>query len=120
AEEKNIKLVVAHYRRAQPIFGKIKQLVKEKAIGEIRLVKLDLAKKSLTAEELLVPKNAWRVDASVAGGGLFHDLAPHQLDLMYYFFGGAEKVSGISLNQAGLYATDDIVGGNILFKNKIL
>jgi len=120
AEEKNIKLVVAHYRRAQPLFNKIKQLVAEKAIGDIRLVKLDLAKKSLTKDELLLPKNAWRVDASISGGGLFHDLAPHQLDLMYYFFGEAEKVSGISLNQAGLYASDDIVAGNILFKNKIL
>jgi len=120
AEENNIKLVVAHYRRTQPLFIKIKQLVKEKAIGDIFLVKLDLAKRSLTKEELLAPKNAWRVDAGVAGGGLFHDLAPHQLDLMYYFFGEAEKVSGISLNQAGLYASDDIVAGNILFKNKIL
>ena len=120
AEEKNIKLVVAHYRRAQPLFNTIKQLINEKAVGDIRLVKLDLAKKSLTKDELLLPKNAWRVDASIAGGGLFHDLAPHQLDLMYYFFGEAEKVSGISLNQAGLYASDDIVAGSILFKNKIL
>src|SRR4029079_7916541 len=47
AEENNIKLVVAHYRRTQPLFIKIKQLVKEKAIGDIFLVKLDLAKRSL-------------------------------------------------------------------------
>ena len=33
----------------------------------------------------------------VAGGGLFHDLAPHQLDLMYYFFGEAESVNSISI-----------------------
>jgi len=27
----------------------------------------------------------WRIDPSISGGGLFYDLAPHQLDLMYYF-----------------------------------
>lgn len=120
ADEKNVKLVVAHYRRAQPLFNKIKHLINEKAIGDIRLVKLDLAKRSVTNEDMQNPGRAWRVDTSIAGGGLFYDLAPHQLDLMYYFFGDAEKVSGISLNQAGLYASDDIVAGNILFRNKIL
>ena len=37
------------------------------------------------------PGRAWRVDKSVAGGGLFNDLSPHQLDLMYYFFGEPGK-----------------------------
>ena len=120
ANEKNIKLVVAHYRREQPMFKKIKQLLSEKSIGDIRFVRLEFLKKSLTKEELLVPKNAWRVDAAIAGGGLFHDLAPHQLDLMYYFFGETDKVNGIALNQQELYNADDIVSGNILFKNGVL
>ena len=50
AEEKNVKLVVAHYRRAQPFFKKIKQLINEKAIGDIRFAKLELYKKSLSKE----------------------------------------------------------------------
>ena len=120
ANEKNIKLVVAHYRREQPMFKKIKHLLAEKSIGDIRFVRLEFLKKSLTKEELLVPKNAWRVDAAIAGGGLFHDLAPHQLDLMYYFFGETDKVNGIALNQQELYNADDIVSGNILFKNGVL
>jgi len=119
ANEKNVKLVVAHYRREQPMFKKIKQLLAENIIGDIRFAKLEFFKQSLTKEELLVPKNAWRVDAAVAGGGLFYDLAPHQLDLMYYFFGGADTVNGIAINQQQLYNADDIVSGNILFKNGI-
>ncbi len=71
-------------------------------------------------EELELPKNAWRVDTSIAGGGLFHDLAPHQLDLMYYFFGIAENASGFSTNQSHLYNADDVVSGNILFKTGVL
>ena len=120
ANEKNIKLVVAHYRREQPMFKKIKQLLAENTIGDIRFIRLELYRKSLTKEELQVPKMAWRVDPEVAGGGLFHDLAPHQLDLMYYFFGEADKTTGTSLNKEGLYNADDIVAGNIVFKNGVL
>src|SRR5215471_11186905 len=36
AAEKNIKLCVAHYRRAQPLFNKVKQLLDEGAIGNVR------------------------------------------------------------------------------------
>jgi predicted dehydrogenase len=113
------KLAVAHYRREQPLYKRIKQLLADKAIGETRLARLSLYKAPLTSHELATDKTAWRVDPALAGGGLFHDLSPHQLDLMYYFFGEVEKVNGISGNQAGLYAADDIVSGNILFKNGV-
>jgi len=120
AKEKKLKLVVAHYRNAQPLFNGIKQLLNEKAIGDVRFVKSELYKPSLSVSELEIYKNAWRVDPNIAGGGLFHDLAPHQFGLMNYFFGEAEKVSGISLNQGDLYKADDMVAGNILFKNGVL
>jgi len=120
ANEKKLKLVVAHYRNAQPLFNRIKQLLNEKVIGDVRFVKSELYKPSLSASELEIPKNAWRVDPNIAGGGLFHDLAPHQFGLMNYFFGEAQKVSGISVNQGDLYSADDMVAGNILFKNDVL
>ncbi|MES1198161.1 MAG: Gfo/Idh/MocA family oxidoreductase, partial [Chitinophagaceae bacterium] len=120
AKEKNIKLSVAHYRREMPLFKKIKQLLAEKRIGDIRFVKLDLYKKSVSKEEMAIPMRAWRVNAAVAGGGLFHDLSPHQLDLMYYYFGEIDKASGFAVNQEQLYNADDIVLGDILFKSGVL
>ena len=120
AKEKNLKLVVAHYRNAQPLFNRIKQLLNGKVIGDIRFVKSELYKPSLSAPELEIPKNAWRVDPAIAGGGLFNDLAPHQFGLMNYFFGEAARVCGISLSQDDLYNADDMVAGNILFKNGVL
>lgn len=119
AAEMNGKLVVAHYRRAQPLFQKIKDLLTEKVIGEIRFARLACYKKSLSPEELKIEKTAWRVDPALAGGGLFHDLAPHQLDLMYHFFGEIDKARGFANNQAALYAADDMVAGNILFKSGV-
>ena len=120
AKENKVKLSIAHYRRAQPFFKKIKELLDDKAIGEISVVQLSYFKESLSAAELKMPGIRWRVDKAISGGGLFHDLAPHQLDLMYYFFGEVQEVNGISFNQEKAYTADDIVGGNILFKNGVL
>ena len=119
AKKLNIKLTVAHYRREQPLFKKIKQLLDDKVIGEVRLARLKFYKPAMSKDELALPKNAWRVDPAIAGGGLFHDLAPHQLDMMYHFFGEAETINGIAVNQAGNYNANDLVAGNILFKNGI-
>src|SRR5256714_3301293 len=120
AKENNTKLSVAHYRREQPMFKKIKELVTENAVGEIKFVNLKYLKSALSASDLQVPKTKWRVDPNIAGGGLFHDMAPHQLDLMLYFFGDIQKACGLSANQEDLYPADDIVAGNILFKNGVI
>ncbi len=120
AKEKNTKLCVAHYRRAQPFYNKIKQLIDDKTIGDTRYARLELYKRPVTQEYLTMPHPDWRLNESIAGGGLFNDLSPHQLDLMYYFFGDTEKASGYSANQLRLYAADDIVAGNIVFKNGVL
>lgn len=120
ASAKNIKLVVAHYRRAQPFFLKIKQLLTDKIIGEIRFVRLDYFKTLLTPDALKKEQNAWRLNPAIAGGGLFHDLAPHQLDLMRFFFGEAKHISGTALNQGGNYSADDMVTANIHFKSGVL
>ena len=120
ATETNTKLVVAHYRREQPFFKKIKQLLDDKVIGESKLVNLQYHKKALTPVALQDNRNKWRVDPKMSGGGLFHDLAPHQLDLMYYFFGDAGIVNGLTFNQGGFYSADDTVSGNIIFKNGVV
>ncbi|MGF2411348.1 Gfo/Idh/MocA family protein [Ferruginibacter sp.] len=119
AATNNVKLTVAHYRREQPYFKKIRQLINEKAIGDILLVRLELYKPSLTADQLSTNHHAWRVDPAIAGGGLFHDLAPHQLDLMYHWFGPVQKQTGLAANQANHYAADDLVTGSILFKSGV-
>jgi predicted dehydrogenase len=120
ARDKNVKLSIAHYRRAQPYFNKIKELIRNNTIGKIRFIQLDLYKKLLSQEELVLPGNRWRVDPQMSGGGFFHDLAPHQLDLMYYFFGTVQTVKGISVNQSEVYNADDVVAGNILFKSGVV
>ncbi len=120
ANEYNQKLVVAHYRREQPIFKKVRELLNEKTIGEVRVVNLMCYKKPLTEQELSNTRVGWRVNSAISGGGLFNDLAPHQLDLMIYFFGEVASAVGTATNQAHLYDTDDVVAGNILFKSGVM
>lgn len=116
----NAKVSVAHYRRAQPFFKKIKSLLEEKVIGEVLFAHLVFLEPPLTPEALADPRIAWRVDPETSGGGLFHDLAPHQLDLATYFFGEVSKIQGISLNQSGNYSADDLVTGTVLFESGII
>jgi len=113
------RLTVAHYRREQPYFKKIKSLLSEGVIGEPRLVSVKLWKTPLSEMDVQDPKVQWRLNPLQSGGGLFHDLAPHQIDILYHLFGEVEQLSGFAVNQARFNEADDLVGGQILFKNKV-
>lgn len=115
----NAKLTVAHYRRALPMFLFVKELLDKKTIGEVRTVQIRMwqgRKPKLIAD---VETN-WRVLPEFSGGGYFHDLSPHQLDLMLYYFGEPEFYSGFSLNQSQTTPADDHVCGLIRFKNGVV
>ena len=112
-----IKLVVAHYRRALPLFLYVKKLLSENHIGPIRFVNITMLK--YAGENSGDPSN-WRVFPELAGAGLFYDLAPHQLDLVFYYFGKALSYNGLATNQAGLYPAEDIVTGVMLLENNIV
>ncbi len=119
SQSTGIKLVVAHYRRALPMFLKVKQLLSEGTIGTIRTVRIGFMQPDKSTK-ITQTANNWRVDPSMAGAGLFYDLAPHQLDLLVYFFGKAINARGMAVNQAGLYSAEDLVTGLALLSNKIL
>ena len=113
------KLSVAHYRRGLAAFQKVKELLVAGAIGTPKLALLRIlqpAKPSFIVET----DTNWRVQPEVSGGGLFHDIAPHQIDLMLHYFGEPIAYEGTSLNQARLYEADDLVNGSILFENNVL
>ena len=115
----DVKLTVAHYRREQPLFLKIKSMLQEKVLGDIRFVQLQMLQ-SKSTDLIASSATNWRIDPAISGGGLFHDLAPHQLDLMVYYFGEVQHSSGIAVHQDGLHTADDLVTGQILFKNGIV
>lgn len=112
AKKRGVKLSVAHYRRQMPIFKKIKELIDTGAIGNT--LSINLVFRQHGSDKL---ENNWRLDPSVSGGGYFHDLAPHQLDLIYYYFKAPVLINGISGNVAHNYKADDAVSCSMLFEN---
>lgn len=116
SKQTGVKMVVAHYRRALPLFIEVKRLIESHAIGKVISVRIEMLKQ---AGGNLNPSENWRIDPNVAGGGYFYDLAPHQLDLVFYFFGSAISYQGKSSNQAGLYQAEDTVSGTMLLENDI-
>lgn len=114
SEETGTKITVAHYRRQQPLFLKIKELLAQKAIGDVRFIDMKMWQPP-QSNIIARTETNWRINPAVSGGGLFYDLAPHQLDLMLYFFGNPLKVSGISFNTSRLNDVDDTTAGQVLF-----
>ena len=98
---------VAHYRRGLPLFHRIKSQIKNNAIGQVRLIHMRVLQ---PPKSKIVTQTAdnWRVNPEISGGGLFHDLSPHQLDIVYWIFGEPSKVSGRSINQSQRYNAADL------------
>lgn len=119
SEEKNVKLTVAHYRNAQPFFREIKKKLSEGSIGNVEKVDLVFNRIAMKEDDLQQPQKAWRIDPAISGGGLFHDMAPHQLGLMLYYFGNVTRVSGTASGSNPLYKAHDRVNGQLVFESGI-
>lgn len=112
------KVSVAHYRRALPLFKTVKQLIADDAIGNIKLVLLKTLQPP--ASKIITQTNDnWRINPEVSGGGLFHDLSPHQLDILYWLFGKPNQVHVQATNQGKTYNAPDNVMVQLSFANDI-
>ena len=117
----NVPLYVAFYRRTLPNILKVKELIDNGSIGNIRSVDISV---QMTIENDIVGTHDhlinWRVDPKVAGGGYFYDLASHQFDALDFIFGPIAEAKGFSENQSKKYKADDITVGVFKFKNGII
>lgn len=114
----SVPLFSAYYRRCLPHFLKVKSLIEEGAIGQVRHVEVRMCKPS---DPPLVANSevAWRVDPNIGVGGYFADLASHQLDALDFLLGPITQAKGFSANQAGLYETPDVVCATWLFESGV-
>ncbi len=113
-----VSLFVAYYRRALQRFLKIKELVDSGAVGTVRFVSITLYQ-PVQPQQMASSNLPWRVLPEIAGGGIFLDLAAHQLDFLDYLLGPIQLVQGFAGNQAGLYPAEDIVTGTFLFESGV-
>lgn len=105
SQEFGVSASVAHYRRGLPVFKKIKSLVESGVIGKPSLI---LSNTLQAPSDKLKAHDYWRTNPAISGGGLFFDLAPHQLDIFYWLFGKPYIVRGFSVNQKSAYEAPDL------------
>ena len=117
-ETADVPLFVAYYRRQLPYFLKVKELIDSGVIGTITMVNLTLIK-SPKADDSDPDKN-WRVNPEISGGGHFHDLASHQLDLLAYFFGDIVNATGMIGNDINRNEAEDTVTASFQFENGLI
>jgi 1,5-anhydro-D-fructose reductase (1,5-anhydro-D-mannitol-forming) len=118
-KEKNVPLFVAYYRRALPKFIKIKEIVENGLLGDIRLVDVRFYRPPLPQDCDSKAFQWWRTNPNISGGGYFFDMASHMIDLLHFFFGKIREVYGNFSNQANLYSAEDIVSTEFVFENGI-
>ncbi|SFL75089.1 Predicted dehydrogenase [Paenibacillus sp. 1_12] len=111
SRQANMPLFVAYYRRQLPRFLKVKELLENGIIGEVRFV--------TTTHLGQFKKSSWRVQPEISGGGLFVDVASHTLDLLDYLLGPIGNVKGFADNQGRHYEAEDIVTGAYQFESGV-
>jgi predicted dehydrogenase len=119
SEESGVPLFVAYYRRALPLFLKVKELVEQGQIGKPLMTTIRLYQRS-TAQEQNSENLPWRVRPEIAGAGIFYDLASHQLDFLDFLFGPVKQVQGQALNLGKLYPAEDTVSADFIFENQVM
>ncbi len=117
----NVPLFPAYYRRALPNILKVKEIIDNKIIGDVRFVNVKI-QKPLNPDIVGASTNPdnWRIFPEVSGGGYFYDLASHQLDALDFIFGPIIEAKGYASNQSSIYPAEDITTGVFRFKNGIL
>lgn len=110
------KLTIAHYRRRLTVFRTVKELLESNTIGHVSLAEITIHQ---SKKANLIAKTAenWRTNPAISGGGYFHDIAPHQIDLMVHYFGEVDSIKAINLDKNRM--SNDIVKGFVQFKNGI-
>ncbi len=117
ASETGVPCFVAYYRRYLPYFLKVKELIQgEKKIGKIIQVQIRLIQPASESDKDK-DNQPWRLQAEVAGGGLFYDLAPHQFDFLHDLLGYILEASGYSSNRGGFYEVEDTVNACFQFED---
>jgi 1,5-anhydro-D-fructose reductase (1,5-anhydro-D-mannitol-forming) len=103
SEQTGKTLGIAYYRRTYPKVQRAKELLKRGAIGKPVLAEL-------TCHSWFDGKDRerrWLIDPEKAGGGPLYDIASHRIDVLNFFFGQPQRVSGHLSNAVHHYAVED-------------
>jgi len=111
-----VRLWVAYYRRAQPRFLLVRDLLAKGRIGRVTSAQVHLSNRLATGEAA----KAWHFDPAIAGGGLLFDVGSHCVDLLDFFLGPIVSVGAFSTNTGGAYSAEDLTVAAFEFSGAVL
>jgi predicted dehydrogenase len=103
-QHRNTPLWVAYYRRALPRFLKVRELLRDHAIGDLTSIHVSIADRLATG----AAASAWRFQRETAGAGLFLDLASHCFDIIDFVAGRITAAAGFAVNSGRSYDVEDV------------
>ncbi len=119
AEKAGIPVFVAYYRRGLEYFKKVKSIIDSETLGKILHINMQQYYPA-RPEDYDRANLPWRVIPEDAGGGYFHDLGCHALDILFHIFGDPLEVSGKASNVAGLYEPEDTLSASLVLPGELL
>ena len=115
-QSRSVLLWVAYYRRALPRFLMVRERLRQRAIGRLTSVHVQVTAPVVTGADA----TNWRVDPATSGAGIFFDLASHCFDLLDFLIGPIARVSGHAINTAGAYPAEDVTAAAFEFASGVL
>ena len=108
AASRGVPVYVAYYRRSLDYFAKVREILDSGSMGRILTLHID---QHFPARPDDYNKKAlpWRVKPNLSGGGYFHDMGCHALDIIFYMLGDPLLVKGSKTNLGGLYMPEDTI-----------
>jgi predicted dehydrogenase len=105
AEERGLLFAVTHNYSAYPMVRHAQQMVREGALGDIRVVQVQYAQDWLAAplEQSGQKQAAWRTDPAKAGGGAIGDIGSHAWQL-------ADTITGLRLESLAAQLSSFVPG----------
>ncbi len=100
AEEKNVPLLVGHFRRHNPVMGAARELLAKGGLGRLVSVNADVT----VCKPEAYFNVAWRTQAG--GGPVLINLV-HDIDALRYLCGEIESIQAVTSNAARGFAVED-------------
>ncbi len=119
AKKAGLPVFVAYYRRSLEYFKKVQSIIDEGSIGKILHINMQQYYAART-EDYDQQNLPWRVIPEDAGGGYFHDLGCHALDILIRIFGDPLEASGKAGNIGGLYEAEDTLSASLVLPGQVL
>ena len=106
---------VGYVNRFSETFVRVKELIDNKVIGDIRRFKSEMFSCTITQSD---DNSGWR-GSRKSGGGAVYEMASHAIDLVNFLIGKPDKIQGSSLNYIYSKNVEDAVSSTFLYKNGI-